>query len=379
MPFRPIARTALALALAALVLAACSSGGGDGASGSDPSVGTLRVSVDPSAATVTVAQDGTTDVTRRGSGDVELDAGTYTVRATADGYRSASTTARVTAGSVTRVSLDLEEVATEPETGTLQVSVTPASASVAVSRDGEAVASWRGSDVREVAPGTYRVRAEASGYVADARTVTVTAGERASVSIDLVPRSDGLVYGGEWAWLLEFTEFDGGYSGFVSISESIEDDGDLTGVEAGAWRWCDGEFESCGGPVGIGLFATFEGTDLVSSFIDTNGFLKAVSIDLDGRLEDTDEGNPAFGGVGEWSFYSGGTAAYVIALVRVQETPVFSSVGATSAEAPEVGPSVRAELERRLEVLRTSGAWEAGTVDALATAVDRRAASLVGR
>lgn len=372
---RHVARTTLALAFAGLVLAACSSGGGDAAPASGPNVGTLRVSVDPSDATVTASRSGTSDVARRGSGDLELDAGTYTVRATADGYRPASTTARVRAGDVTAVSLALEAEATAPDTGTLQVSVTPSTAAVSVTRDGDEVATWQGADTRDLEAGTYRVRAEASGYVTDDVTARVNAGETTSVRLDLDRRSRDLTYGGEWAWLLEFSGTGLQYAGFLSISESIEDDGDLTGVEAGTWTWCGFDYDSCAGPTGVGLFATFERSDLVSSFIDTAGIVKAVSIDLDGRLEDTDDGNPAFAGFGEWSFYSGGSSEYVIALVRVQETPVYSSLGTSAtASRPQVGPELRATLEQRLASVTPARTSAQGT-DALvpvAGAIERR-------
>ncbi|MDR9392073.1 MAG: PEGA domain-containing protein [Trueperaceae bacterium] len=304
---RHVARTTLALTFAALVLAACSSGGGDAAPASGSNVGTLRVSVDPSDATVTASREGTSDVARRGSGDVELDAGTYTVRATADGYRPDTTTARVRAGDVTSIELSLQ-----PE-----------------------------GDASPTPP-------EDPGQPED---------------------PEDMQYRGEWAWLLEFSGTGLQYAGFLSISESIEDDGDLTGVEAGTWTWCGFDYDACSGPTGVGLFATFERTDLVSSFVDTAGIVKAVSIDLDGRLEDTDDGNPAFAGFGEWSFYSGGSSEYIIVLVRVQETPVYSSLGTSATPSrPQIGPETRATLERRLASVATA-ATSAQGADALGPVV----------
>ena len=288
MPYRHVARTTLALAVAALVLAACSSGGGDGAPASGPNVGTLRVSVDPSDATVTASREGTSDVARRGSGDLELDAGTYTVRASADGYRSTSTTARVRAGETTETELSLE-----PEGGS----------SPSPPEDPD------GPDAPE-----------------------------------------DMQYRGEWYWLLQFQASGIQFEGLLSVAEPIPGNDSFTEAEGGAWSWCVLGIESCGAPDGLGFIATYEGQDLVAAFSDQEEGVKAVLFDDDGRVGRLEDGTPVIDGEGAWFFDEDSTGAVFFAMGKVAEEPIYTSSGASVSErmplmnghpldVPAVGPA----------------------------------------
>lgn len=128
---------------------------------------------------------------------IEVPAGTYTITASAAGYKSASLSRTVAAGQTVYGSVGLDAVAPVVTTGVLKgvvyknpnlqdvitgatVSVGPGLTKVTNSTD-----DW--SFV--LAPGTYTVTAEAPGYVTATLTRTVTAGATvaASIGLDLVP------------------------------------------------------------------------------------------------------------------------------------------------------------------------------------------------
>ena len=162
-----------------------------------------------------------------------------------------------------------------------------------------------------------------------------------------------LQYRGEWVWVLEFASSGIRFEGLQSISDPIEDSesGALTDAEGGIWRWCVLGFDNCDTPSGLGLMATYEGSDLILSFADEAAFIKALIVDEDGELEFNDEGDPIFAGLGEWYFDSGESARVGLAMIRASETPEFELEGASVASGRRVPSEVRADLERALDAL----------------------------
>lgn len=119
-------------------------------------------------------------------------AGSYQVNVTATGYTSASSNVTVTAGQVTTADFPLTSntqgsiagVVTRQGTSQLlagvSISTTPATSTTVTDANGH-------YQLNSVAPGSYRVNASLTGYVAGYVDVTVTAGQQATGPIPLTP------------------------------------------------------------------------------------------------------------------------------------------------------------------------------------------------
>ena len=137
-----------------------------------PTTGDLSISSTPSGATVIIdgISRGTTPTTVFG-----LTAGSHTVRVTMGGYGDYESSWVVTAGQTTPVTVSLSSATT----GTISVSSTPSSASVFLDgvNKGMTPASLTG-----VAPGSHTVRISMAAYDDYSTTVTVIAGQVATVN-----------------------------------------------------------------------------------------------------------------------------------------------------------------------------------------------------
>ncbi|HEY3452883.1 MAG TPA: N-acetylmuramoyl-L-alanine amidase [Myxococcales bacterium] len=120
----------------------------------------------------------------------DLPAGTYTLTATATGYKAGAKAATVTAGATTWASLGLDPVGAT--TGTLKGSVyedpdtaKKIAATVELGSGAQAAYDGKTDFSFEVSPGSYSVAASAAGYDPNATTVTVVAGNVARADIPL--------------------------------------------------------------------------------------------------------------------------------------------------------------------------------------------------
>jgi hypothetical protein len=122
-----------------------------------------------------------------------ISTGTYTVAASATGFTSASTSATLTPGQTTNVSLTLSGGSPPPATtGAIAGTVTSAVdgralASATVTAAGQSALTDSSGTYRitGVAPGTYTVSASLSGWQTNSTTVAVTSGTTSTANIQL--------------------------------------------------------------------------------------------------------------------------------------------------------------------------------------------------
>ncbi len=136
-----------------------------------PAYGYLEGTVTPSTATVTA--NGVIVPVVNGSFDVSLAPGEYYVSATASGYGAELLEANVTAGAVTRLSIDL---APSPSSWTLQGTVDPRNASVLVNGFAAYVNATGFYEI-SLTSGTYTLSVSAPGYFPFSENVTLDSNE----------------------------------------------------------------------------------------------------------------------------------------------------------------------------------------------------------
>lgn len=106
--------------------------------------------------------------------------GTYTVKATKDGYNDATGEVTIDADN-NYIDLDLDK---KEKSGTVKITASPSNASIYI----DDVEYGTGSIEKRVALGSYIVKAEADGYETDKKQINVTAeGQNINVNFDLQP------------------------------------------------------------------------------------------------------------------------------------------------------------------------------------------------
>ena len=172
--------------------------------GSEPEDGTVTGTVTDEATGdpidgAEVDKDGRTTTTGP-QGDYTFDdvePGTYTVTADADGYEPASRTAEIVDGDIVTVDLALAaEPEPEPEDGEIVGTVTDAGTSspidgAQVTLDGNGMSTTTSSDgafgFGAIAPGTYTVSVDADGYEPASGTAEIIDGDTVTVDLALTP------------------------------------------------------------------------------------------------------------------------------------------------------------------------------------------------
>lgn len=143
--------------------------------------GKLDIAVSPTDAVLEIA--GHPEITKMGV--YELDLGTYTIKASKEGYWDKSATAFVEEAEIKEVSIVLtkKEVPLPPEEvlGTLTISVTPEDAKIEVA--GEEEITTPGT--YDLAPGSYAIRVSKEGFVTDIKTAFVSELKDTAVSFIL--------------------------------------------------------------------------------------------------------------------------------------------------------------------------------------------------
>ena len=142
----------------------------------------------------TVTAGGITAITdSSGSYTIEIAGGTYTLRASADGYIAGSIGVAVIPGTTASGNLALTPVSAPPGkiTGTVTDSNSGAAISGATVTAGSITATtdFSGNYIIETASGTYTVTASANGYNTSSTSVTVTPGATATAYLALTPAS----------------------------------------------------------------------------------------------------------------------------------------------------------------------------------------------
>jgi len=139
----------------------------------------LQISVEPADAKVEVA--GVPEITK--SGNYEVEPGTYTIKASKEGYYEKSATAYAKANQLSVVSIILNEIPAEEEEefGTLIITAIPSDINVQVAGIPEisSAGEW------EIPPGTYTIKASKEGFYDKYATAYIKAGERFVVAFTL--------------------------------------------------------------------------------------------------------------------------------------------------------------------------------------------------
>ena len=143
--------------------------------------GIVDIAVEPTDAIISVADH--PEITKFGA--YELDLGTYTIKASKEGYYDKSATAIVKEAEITKVSIILtkKEIPLPPELvkGTLTISVTPEDALIEVAGQEEITSAG----VYELSPGSYAVRASKAGFETKIKTAIVDEEKDTAVSFTL--------------------------------------------------------------------------------------------------------------------------------------------------------------------------------------------------
>ncbi len=167
----------------AVVLYGCSSGTTVVAPPST-TTGSLNV-VNPTSATVVVT--GPEGFTTTFTGDqvlTDLAPGVYMVTASAAGYADATSPMTVTAGQTATLAIVLQLV---PATGSLNVNVNPASATVVVTGPASFTQTFTGDQLlTDLAPGQYSAAATAPGFAGATNQINVVVGHTSSITLNLV-------------------------------------------------------------------------------------------------------------------------------------------------------------------------------------------------
>ncbi|GAB6084202.1 hypothetical protein JCM30471_31160 [Desulfuromonas carbonis] len=146
--------------------------------------GSLNVNVSPATATVVVT--GPEAFTQTFTGNqllTDLVPGVYTMTATATGFDGVDGSINVVAAQTSSVSLDLRKT---PTTGSLNVNVTPASATVVVTGPAAFAQTFTGNQfLPSLAPGQYTATATAPGFVGANRSINVVVGDTSVISLVL--------------------------------------------------------------------------------------------------------------------------------------------------------------------------------------------------
>jgi hypothetical protein len=121
-----------------------------------------------------------------------ISTGTYTVGASAPGFNSATTSATLTAGQTSNVTVTLNSSTGSSGPGAIAGTVTSAIdgrplASASVTAGGQSAVTDSGGvySISNVAPGTYTVSASLSGWQPNSTTVSVTSGATSTANIKL--------------------------------------------------------------------------------------------------------------------------------------------------------------------------------------------------
>lgn len=158
--------------------------------GNPETVGSLNVNLAPDSASVVVTGPGSYSQTFTGSELlVDLAPGDYEVSATAPGYFDGAGGINVVAGQTSSLSLTLTTASgTVVTAGSLNVSVTPASAAVMVAGPDSFARNFTGNQLlTDLDPGQYAVEASATGYYGNSGTINVEVGESSSITFILQP------------------------------------------------------------------------------------------------------------------------------------------------------------------------------------------------
>jgi hypothetical protein len=142
----------------------------------EKNVGTLSLNVTPRDAVVEINGD------RRQGRSFELLPRMYTVTVKREGYEPVSRTVDIKLGETMQLDISLE-----PHVGSIQFSVTPATANAKlIGRDGKVVETWRGVNIlNDIPVGSYTIEVSASGYQTQNRRVEVSKDERTRVEVSL--------------------------------------------------------------------------------------------------------------------------------------------------------------------------------------------------
>jgi hypothetical protein len=146
-----------------------------------PPKGTLVLDVTPSAAILTL--DGN-QIGPAKDFHQELQAGTYIVELSAEGYEPAKQTVTIVAGEALRVPVKLNPIPPPVTKGTLALDVTPPGAILTL--DGRQIGP-AGNFHQELSPGTHEFELSAIGYEPAKQTVTIVTGETLRVAVKLNP------------------------------------------------------------------------------------------------------------------------------------------------------------------------------------------------
>jgi len=153
---------------------------------SSPTVGAINVTVSPASAVVVVT--GPANFTETFTGNkllIDLTPGQYQAEATAAGFSDGSSEINVLAGQTSLLPLVLERV---PMSGSLNVTVNPASAVVVVTGPDNFTQTFTGNQMlANLAPGQYLADASAPAFSDDFGEINVVAGETSHLSLILEP------------------------------------------------------------------------------------------------------------------------------------------------------------------------------------------------
>lgn len=149
-----------------------------------PTVGSISVSSSPSGARIWL--DGTDSGKTTPVTLTEVTTGSHTIKLTISGYQDYTTTVSVTSGQTTSVSGTLSPA---DQTGSISISSSPTAARIWL--DGADTGKSTPATVTGVPTGTRTVKLTKSGYLDYSTTVSVTAGQTATVSGTLTQSGGG--------------------------------------------------------------------------------------------------------------------------------------------------------------------------------------------
>ena len=151
-------------------------------------VGALALSVSPASAAVTVTGPDSYSESFTGSEAlVDLAPGEYAATAQATGYEAQTDSVTITAGNAASMSLWLRPIGEAGSaTGSLSISVAPSLAAVTLTGPDSFSETFTGNEsFMGLEPGVYTATAELAGFVTEADTTTVFAGEQSMLTLIL--------------------------------------------------------------------------------------------------------------------------------------------------------------------------------------------------
>ncbi|MEI6841222.1 MAG: PEGA domain-containing protein [Methanomicrobiales archaeon] len=143
-----------------------------------PSTGSISIQSNPTGAKIYLDSVDTGFVTPKTI--VNVSAGNHTIRCSLAGYSDNSQTITVSAGQTVSVSIDLARI---PVTGSISIQSNPSGARIYVDNTDTGFLTPR--TIVNVSAGSHSIRCSLNGYSDNSQTITVSAGQAVSVSIDL--------------------------------------------------------------------------------------------------------------------------------------------------------------------------------------------------